>query len=235
MQGLEEIEHKIVYIEEWLVARNYAVRHARQLQAVHKSIPNRLLEPWMWTTVICTATEWENFFYLRQDESIFPHYNRESKLPPKPEEYFSPKFPAEPHMQIIACMMKEIYRASTPVLRQPGNWHLPLVDGYDIDELFKEPSLKELDLPKISTGRCARVSYLTHEGTRAPIKDIELHDSLLENFHMSPFEHAARVPSYEDWQSNEDIEGNFRGWFQYRKMIPNENQTRPREIGDKRG
>ena len=32
---------------------------------VHKQWVNRLLEPYMWHTVIVTATEWENFFALR--------------------------------------------------------------------------------------------------------------------------------------------------------------------------
>lgn len=225
MQGLEEIESKDEFIAEWLVARNNAVRHARLLAAVHKSIPNRLLEPWMWTTVICTATEWENFFYLRQDENIPPNYL----------SLFNPNFPAEPHMQIIACMMRFHYRASTPILRQPGDWHLPLVDGYDLEELKTDPFYLSdwRNGAKISTGRCARVSYLTHEGIRAPMKDIELHDSLLKNFHMSPFEHAARVQNPEQWAGN--YSGNFFGWQQYRKLIPNENQTQPRETGDKRG
>jgi thymidylate synthase ThyX len=32
---------------------------------VHKQLANRLLEPFMWHTVILTATEWSNFFALR--------------------------------------------------------------------------------------------------------------------------------------------------------------------------
>jgi thymidylate synthase ThyX len=228
MSAFEEIEDKEEYIAKWLLDSQEAIYHAEQYAKIHKSIPNRLLEPWMWTTVICTATEWENFFYLRQDESILPnHIDSVNQL-------FNPQFPAEPHMQIIACMMRLHYRASTPTLRQPGEWHLPLVDGYDVYELVVKGEVDNKELAKISTGRCARVSYLTHEGKRDPIKDIELHDSLLTNYHMSPFEHAAKVPT-----NTSDIQlewcGNFRGWIQYRKMIPGENQTKPREIGDKRG
>lgn len=230
MQGQEELDTsaKKAAIGDWLGARDSAIVTAKALAHVHKSIPNRLLEPWMWTTVICTATEWENFFYLRQDESILPPFIRSES------DLFNPNFPAESHMQIIACMMRLYYRANTPILRQPGNWHLPLVDGYDDSELLRVPELQEFDLAKISTGRCARVSYLTHEGKRDPVKDIELHDGLLANGHMSPFEHCARVP-----QDNQDIAlewcGNFRGWIQYRKTLPNENQIVPRKIGDKRG
>ena len=32
---------------------------------VHKQVANRLLEPFMWHTVIVTATEWDNFWNLR--------------------------------------------------------------------------------------------------------------------------------------------------------------------------
>lgn len=230
MQGLQEIENKEQCIKVWLEARDEAVAFAEIISNVHKSIPNRLLEPWMWTTVICTATEWENFFYLRQDESILPgHINSVNQL-------FNPKFPAEPHMQIIACMMRLHYRASTPVLRQPGEWHLPFVgDTPDWIDLQEEKYTIKQSI-KISTGRCARVSYLTHEGLRDPIKDIELHDSLLENYHMSPFEHTAMCMQLATLRYTElQWSGNFKGWTQYRKMIPNENQTKQRDIGDRRG
>lgn len=229
MQGLEELEAetKALAVTDWLEARDNAVKSARNLIDLHKSIPNRLLEPWMWTTVICTATEWENFFYLRQDESLCPEA-------PDIKLFFNLAFPAEPHIQIIALMMRLEYRINKPTLRQPEEWHLPLVDGYDLHELLTDSRVHYFgELAKISIGRCARVSYLTHEGIRDPRKDIELHDSLLENYHMSPFEHVARVQNLGQWAGNHS--GNFRGWEQYRKMLPNENQTQPRKTGDKRG
>ncbi len=51
----------------WLQARDDAVAHARRLLElnVHKQELNRLLEPFLWHTVIVTATQWENFFELR--------------------------------------------------------------------------------------------------------------------------------------------------------------------------
>ncbi len=73
---------------------------------------------------------------------------------------------------------------------------------------------------KISTGRCARVSYLTHNGVRDLGEDIALHDKLLAGrltqspMHMSPFEHVAMALEEGNKQS-----GNFRGWMQYRKQI----------------
>ena len=36
---------------------------------VHKEITNRLLEPWMWTEVLVTATDWDGFFAQRCHEA----------------------------------------------------------------------------------------------------------------------------------------------------------------------
>jgi hypothetical protein len=52
---------------EWLEAKDRAIEQAQQLDKIGttKQLCNRLLEPFMWHTVIITATEWENFFNLR--------------------------------------------------------------------------------------------------------------------------------------------------------------------------
>jgi hypothetical protein len=71
----------------------------------------------------------------------------------------------------------------------------------------------------VAVGRCARVSYLTHDGIRDPRADVELAKRLRSSGHMSPFEHVAQAEPFEgifEWS------GNFRGWKQYRKTIPNE-------------
>ncbi|MGH9160931.1 MAG: FAD-dependent thymidylate synthase, partial [Vicinamibacteraceae bacterium] len=51
----------------WLEARDQAVAIAGKFTALggHKQIVNRLLEPWMWITVILSGTTYENFFGLR--------------------------------------------------------------------------------------------------------------------------------------------------------------------------
>ncbi len=71
MQGIEYFtdENKEILFRrgEWLRAKESAVNCALRLhtQSVTKQLCNRLLEPFMWHTVIVTATEWENFFALR--------------------------------------------------------------------------------------------------------------------------------------------------------------------------
>ena len=57
------------------------VAHAKGLAElnVHKQELNRMLEPFLWHTVIVTATEWENFFELRCASNAQPEI-REAAL-----------------------------------------------------------------------------------------------------------------------------------------------------------
>jgi thymidylate synthase ThyX len=152
---------------------------------VHKQLANRLLEPFMWHTLIVTATEWSNFFNLRAHPD------------------------AQPEIRRLAELMRAAWDQSTPREVAEGEWHLPLIQETD-------EKLTVDDKIKISVGRCARVSYLTHDGRRDPQADITLHDRLRESGHLSPFEHAARA------LASDEPCGNFRGWRSYRKDLPNE-------------
>ncbi len=189
---------------EWLMARDSAVESARALAAigVHKQWANRLIEPFSWTTIVVTATEWENFFNLRI-----------SAL-------------AQPEIRRAAELMKAAMDASEPVTAKPGYWHLPYIQRDEFEEFYRDETEHAAQrLVKISAARCARVSYLTHDGVRDQEKDIELHDRLLESRHMSPFEHPARaMPQPTRRPVADEFIGNFlEPWLQYRKMIPNEN------------
>lgn len=181
----------------WLLARDNCVGAVEGMlkQGLHKQIANRLLEPWMWITVIATGNEgaWNNFFALRC------HHE------------------AEPHIQKIAEMAREVRSQSTPQKLSDGQWHLPLI-GFEGDEL-----LSVEDQVKVSVGRCARVSYLTHDGIRDVQADIDLHDRLLASKHFSPFEHVACADAYSvQWGDC----GNFgSGWCQYRKTLNGEYQN----------
>jgi hypothetical protein len=105
-------------------------------------------------------------------------------------------------------------KASWPKLIEVGDWHLPLT-GFPGDE-----ALSKEDLIKVSAGRCARVSYLTAEGTRDVSQDIALHDRLVASKHFSPTEHQAMC-----WDGFPSNAGNFEyGWYQYRKSLLGEYQ-----------
>jgi hypothetical protein len=177
----------------------------------------------MWHTAIVTATEWDNFFHLRDNAQAHPEIRKAAKL------------------------MRNVLASSEPIELRHGEWHKPLLDADTLAETFALFSPSEIaggaahkHLRKISVARCARVSYLTHDGVRNIQADVELHDRLLASGHLSPFEHVARP--YEgpgDWDygamaplraqgivATQDRTqvwfGNFRGWVQYRKMIPHE-------------
>jgi len=123
---------------------------------------------------------------------------------------------AQPEIQTIANEMLAAFRQSQPVPVSIGAWHLPLIQE-------DERSLPTEMLKKISVARCARVSYLTHDGKRDPQKDAELYDKLVEggaNGHWSPFEHVATP-----LQSSDEFVGNLRGWRQLRKFFSEENST----------
>lgn len=113
---------------------------------------------------------------------------------------------AQPEMQELAKHMIGALDSSEPKPVFPASWHLPLIFPED----------QELNLEtqrKLSTARCARVSYLTHDGRRDIQADLDLHDRLAASGHWSPFEHVAQPVSESKFI------GNFRGFRQYRKQI----------------
>ena len=201
--------------DRWLRARDSAVEHAEALVelGLHKEVSNRILESWMWTVSIITATEWGNFYNLRCHPA------------------------AQPEMRVLAEAMWAAQDASIPRELDEGDWHLPyvteddkeaLMDMHD-DAFFKNEvpyprfvKNHEFYLQKLSVARCARVSYLNHDGTTPNYaKNIELHDRLLKDGHASPFEHQATPsPSHSLVPP-----GNLLGFTQYRKLLPNENRT----------
>ncbi|TAM88892.1 hypothetical protein EPN42_08495 [bacterium] len=168
----------------WLSARDAAVERARRLAElkVHKQVLNRILEPFLWHTVIVTATEWRNFFALRCTPN------------------------AQPEIRRAATLMREALDAGRPRPVERGAWHLPLIQD-------DERALDVERLKAISVARCARVSYLTHDGERDLERDLELYERLSADRHLSPFEHVA-TPAEDD-----AFYANFRGWVQLRRSI----------------
>lgn len=197
MQAGEELTENAKQEAEalWLAARDEMLSYSSALASlgVHKQLCNRLLEPWMFITVIVTATEYENFFHLRCDPN------------------------AQPEIQKIAYMMKELYSENKPKELKPGEWHTPYIQPKEYETFTKIERLQ------VSVARCARVSYLTHDGKRDIEADLKLFQRLLENKHLSPFEHIAMC------MSSTLRSGNFFGWDQYRKFFPDEHYGRDLE------
>lgn len=235
MQGTEYFTRvgEILYAEhKWRIALSFIIGVLKMLNKfkVTKQLCNRLLEPFMWHTVIVTATEWENFFKLRcpRYETKFGTFyskkdarNAEIDITdrnPNIEILESPDLndtlgwlqinssQAEIHIQAIAELMWDAMNESTPKQLQPGEWHIPFGDNIDIDWCndkmqFRNGTIEDL-MVEIATARCARISYETL-GDDPKIDyeaDIRLHDMLLESGHMSPFEHCARAMSDEEFE-----------------------------------
>lgn len=206
----------------WLNQMELAIDAARRLldNGLHKQIANRILEPWSHINVVVTATEWNNFFTLRCHKD------------------------AQPEMKSLADTIHDTIQDSIPDELKPGEWHLPYVDDegdrlYDSQEdcLFQKHGIDLETAKKVSVARCARVSYLTHDGRKTSVEeDIALFERLVvsQPLHASPAEHQATPDKWilgaesnvlaetGHWE-NPDHHGNFVGWVQYRKTLPNEN------------
>lgn len=183
MQGGDELDEggRVAAENVWLRARTSAVNDAQALirTGVHKSVVNRLLEPFSMHTVVCTGTAWANFFALRNNPM------------------------AQPEIRVAAEQMQKVYAANTPTLIGHGQWHLPYIQGEEFGQHDVET------LVRISSARCARVSYLTQSGVRDPQEDLNLYKRLTEAnpMHASPLEHVA-TPRPENSHTVE-IEGMF--------------------------
>lgn len=258
MQGSEYItEEKLINrsIEAWLTARDNAIEMACELHGdnplpegyedlklnVTKQLCNRLLEPFMYHKVLLTATEFEDFFRLRcpsyeLGRKVFKSW-QEAEL--KCGTQFEPsdllsklklnKGQAEIHIMDLAEKMYDAMQESIPDLLEEGEWHLPYSDNLPEDM----PTEEKL---KICTARCARLSYQTlgDNPTIDFTKDISLYTTLLEEGHMSPFEHCAQAMDEETYFNSSisvyiqgetavtfGVSRNFRGFLQYRSLIEN--------------
>lgn len=199
----------------WHAAARTCQDFAERLAKIglHKQWANRMLEWFSPIKVVVTATEYDNFFWLRDDPDA-----------------------AQPEIVDLARQMKDRMDNSSPQLLQPGEWHLPYVktqygdDGvdYSVDGEFLDLETAK----KVSAGCCAAVSYRNNPTIE---KCLEIWDKLFSGPkpHLSPVEHQAtpmeRHPfgSEIDWQQgvthmDRDFNmwsGNLRGWVQLRQTL----------------
>ncbi|YP_009966235.1 thymidylate synthase [Klebsiella phage KNP2] len=231
--------------EWWKLAGLSAARFAAEFAdaGYHKQIANRLLEPYQRMKTVVTATDWNNFFWLRVDPD------------------------ADPTIYELAKAMKEASDNSIPDPLEPGQWHTPYVDhvygfediddkecavfeGYCVlDEENKPVMLTLEEALAISASCCAQVSYRVLNTSKE--KALDIYEKLVSGnkVHASPFEHQAtpmteyreiensdyltighinfpRDPSsWEEGITHADRQGqlwsgNLRGWRQHRQLVP---------------
>jgi hypothetical protein len=201
----------------------------------HKQVVNRITEPFSYIDVLITATDWANFFHLRDHAD------------------------AEPHLRDLARLVKLAFEDEDLEMQwlEPGDWHLPYVTNLDRHEWLYgdgvtiQALLDELDnsclegLKRVSAARCAWISYKpfgegSTDGTYE--REMKTYEMLVGNgaIHATPLEHQATpdtmsyyklirlendieemVEEGYDWD-NPHLQSNLRGWVQNRKTVPNE-------------
>lgn len=212
MQGGAEIANPKDAEAGWLRAAKAAAMHAQWLGdiGVHKSIANRLLEPFMWHTVVITGTAFDNFFAQRSNPD------------------------AQPEIRVAAEAMYDAYVASTPRRLSLDQWHTPYVS--DEDFAIIHANVGDLETAwmvavRVSSARAARTSYETQGGQRDMNEDQNLYQRLVTSkpMHASPLEHPAqpdqgnrhwvniaRRTDPEAFNVELPQYGNLLGWRQHR-------------------
>ena len=197
--------------EDWLTAMEYAVEVASNsnMIGVTKQLCNRLLEPFMWTTMLITGPKsgWDNFFKLRcpiyelgesqAEIGTFTQFKSKKdalKVYPKFKDedtlfwLKTNKGQAEIHMMALAESVWDSYNESTPKVLKPGEWHIPFEDKIGeitcIPIARNSPDYKQVlqsTQVMVSVAMAARTSYTVVGEEKALDYEamIGLHDRLL--------------------------------------------------------
>lgn len=180
-----------------------------QKLGLHKQVANRITEPFQFISVVVTATDWDNWFELRNHKD------------------------AQPEIRYLAELMLEAMEESIPDERK---FHLPYLTDEELAEVTSENILKVW--APVSAARCARTSYSNHDGSNPDVsRDLELYDILVGSrpLHASPTEHQAflitrgRTLAFSMNEGGEDqctyilhlpySSKNFKGWTQFREYV----------------
>lgn len=206
-----------------------------------KQVCNRLIEPWQMMKVVMTATELNNFFWLRNHDA------------------------ADPTIAALARVIKEAYEASWPTVLNPGEWHVPYYNSgywkpYTTSEVepYTEVDVFGHSLEHalvISASCCAQVSYRklddTIEKARGVVARLNLQGEEPDQpVHASPLEHQGTPIKFADCrecmtaylEGKHDLaedgsywpegvthvdrdgqfgSGNLKGWIQRRQLVRN--------------
>ncbi len=206
-------------VNYWLEAAEHAANVAEKMSALglHKQVANRVLEPFQWMHTIVTTASFSNWNGLRRHKD------------------------AQPEIKHLADLMAETVAGMPQQVLKFGEWHLPYIVSGDWEAaalvlkasqtMPSEEGVIEI-LRRVSAARCARVSYLTHDGQTPSLEqDLQLFERLAgaQPIHASPLEHQA-TPDVFVWNSSLNKEvwqlpeqhGNLPGWIQHRKLVKGE-------------
>jgi hypothetical protein len=221
----------------WDIARQSAMEFSEAFfnAGYHKQVYNRLTEPFQMMKTVVSGTEWANFYWLRDHGAADPTLQELARVMREAMDASEPQFlhPGEWHLPYVEWIVQPNGEPSYKDVC--GAWR----------------ASDWMSLVKMSAARSAAVSFRNVDYTME--KCLEVHDRLVgdDRKHGSAMEHqatpmlpeqfrdlgsglVANVPAIpETWQegiSHMDREynlwsGKFRGFIQYRKLIPGENYT----------
>ena len=214
--------HFMTYMnhEAWSQAALHASDFAEGFSEAgyHKQVFNRLIEPFSWIDVLITATEWDNFLWLRNHEM------------------------AEPHLRDLAVLVSIALEGHKDKIQKLdyGQWHTPYITDEE-----KLSTVGEGGLLMMSAARTCRISYKPFgEDQINIVKDLQRFHQLTggDRIHASPLEHQCQVdkrlgtnhvtthffgesePVTEElliWAKGH-LHGNLNGYVQFRKIFRGE-------------
>lgn len=221
----EEVDDKQAAQKWW----EEAIRSSKEIAAkldslgLHKQWAGRIND---WHTMakgVTTATEFENFFWLRDADD------------------------AQPEIADLAGQMRKLREENEPTLLLPGEWHLPYITTYrgeysewlDYIDPLSGQTLSIETARTVSMARCAAVSYRTEDIGLEKAQDIYTKLFSGKKVHSSPAMHQATpmedlptiTKKLEYMFETEGVthldrfgalwSGNLQGWIQYRQLLPN--------------
>jgi thymidylate synthase ThyX len=207
--------------EIWKNAAFSCTEAAKELNElkVHKQWANRMLEWFSPIRIVATATEWDNFLWLRNDTE------------------------AQLEFEMLADRVEHALAVSSPDVIPLGHAHTPYVDrkvhATGVDYSVGGLELTMVQAMKVSASVCGQMSY--RKADDSVVKADDMYEKFMNGrrVHASPFEHQAictgktmgKVPVHLDRgvthfdRKNNWWSGNLKGWVQFRHLIPNNTCT----------
>lgn len=214
--------------EAWKIAAEVGAGFANAFDyaGYAKQVCNRLSEIGQRVKVVMTATQLENFYWLRDHKM------------------------ADPTIEALAKDIKRAHKESIPVELDVGDWHVPYFGGEGVGYWLKGCGIELQEALDISASCAAQASYRklddSLEKAKSVVDRLNLGIDITEPMHVSPTEHQCtpieKAGDYWDeggnylinhpfdpnsWQEGVThvkkngtlCSGNLEGWVQYRKLI----------------
>jgi hypothetical protein len=227
--------------EAWKEARDEALTRSQEFHEAgyHKQVYNRLTEPFQMMKTVISGTEWNNFFWLRKHEAADPTIAELARVMWEVREQSTPDLlrTGEWHLPYVRGYRYE-----------DGEWGYDITTE-SVEDGIPTITVENLTLEqarKVSAARCAAVSFRNVDYGVTKCEEVFARLVGDDRKHASAFEHQATpmhpyVPflygpinnpgapfTWEPGISHVDKKGqlwsgNFRGFVQFRKLIPGEN------------